>query len=76
MEVLADQVDAGKITTDEQLQRVGQTYTKKARSQSFKRVDQLDSQNIPGGSWSPDQRRAVARYLREKADGHKAAAHR
>lgn len=73
MDMLAASVDEGKITNAEQLKNNSQSLTKTAREKSFATIDQIDTDNIPAGDWTAEQRTAVAVYLRAKAQGHRKA---
>lgn len=73
MESLASSIDSGKIGNAEQLQANSQAFTKAARVKAFAVIDQLDTDSIPAGQWTDEQRATVSAYLRDKATGHRKA---
>lgn len=73
MNALAKSVDSAEIANAEQLKNNARAYTQAAREKSFAPVDRIDTDSIPAGEWTPEQRTAVSAYLRSKATGHEKA---
>lgn len=79
MEKVADDIEAGKIVTAEQLSKEVRRLTEAARNQAFYKdkvagelsYGELDVKNIPYEKFDESNRSKVAAYLREKAKGHR-----
>ena len=74
MDAIAAKVADGTVTSREQLKANVQPFTKHAREQSFRPIDEIDNSNIPSGEWDDAAKQKVVSYLREKAKGHRKAA--
>jgi hypothetical protein len=76
---VADDIEAGKIVTAEQLSKEVRRLTEAARNQAFYKdkvagelsYGELDVKNIPYEKFDESNRSKVAAYLREKAKGHR-----
>lgn len=70
----ADKVASGELNSAKDVFEFSERYSKPARNNAFKPIDEIDNDHIPSTQWDDSTRRSVEAYLRDVAKGHQRAA--